>query len=74
MEEKLMQEKHPEDDKMARLRNAGVNTWSGMQYCSGDMGFYGELLTRFAREKVRKAAEMDDCFHREALIKKSERR
>lgn len=52
-------------DKVARLQGAGIDTESGMQYCRGDMEFYEELLVKFARDEVRKAAEMNDSFHKE---------
>jgi len=60
-------EKRPEEDRLARLESAGVNTRSGMQYCRGDMEFYGELLVKFARDEEQKVLEINDFFRKEDL-------
>lgn len=55
--DKQLSEKKPGDDKIRRLERAEINTKSGIQYCRGDVDFYEELLTKFARDEERKAAE-----------------
>lgn len=57
----------PAEDFLTRLEREGINTRSGMQYCGGDKDFYVELLTQFAEDAKRKAAEIDSFFAQEDL-------
>lgn len=63
--EEQVTKKQSKEDKMARLEGTGINTKSGMQYCRNDMEFYEELLVKFVQDEKRKAAEMNDFFHKE---------
>lgn len=58
-------EMYSEEVKIARLEDIGLNIQSGIQYSRGDMEFYEELLTRFARDAERKSAEMIDFYQKE---------
>lgn len=58
-------ESSSEENEIERLESAGIHTRSGMQYCRGDREFYVELVTKFAKDAERKAAEIDDFFQTE---------
>ena len=56
-----------EDDTMKMLESAGIKTHSGIQYCGGDKDFYGELLTKFAKDAKTKAEEINEFFQKEDM-------
>ena len=53
------------EDKIRELESGEIHTDSGIQYCSGDLNFYVELLTTFAKEAVRKESMISDLFRQE---------
>lgn len=52
-------------DKIDRLEGEELRTASGIQYCSGDREFYVELLTKFATDQRKKAAEIHGFYQKE---------
>lgn len=55
------------EDRLASLEDAGIHTWSGIQYCRGDSAFYQELLVKFARNESRTGPKLDELLRREDL-------
>ena len=45
-----------------RLRAAGIDAETALRYCGGDVGFYRELLSDYARSCPEKKAELNRCF------------
>jgi CheY-like chemotaxis protein/HPt (histidine-containing phosphotransfer) domain-containing protein len=45
-----------------RLRAAGIDADAALRYCGGDVGFYRELLSDYARSCPEKKAELNRCF------------
>ena len=54
-----------EKEKLARLEEKGISTQAGLQYCTGDIEFYHEMLTEFARDAEGKITDIRDAFQRE---------
>lgn len=54
-------------DKIACLKEAGLNTQSGIQYCKGDMEFYEQLVTKFARDASKKEMEIKDAYEKKEI-------
>ncbi|MGN1085292.1 MAG: ATP-binding protein, partial [Lachnospiraceae bacterium] len=50
------------EDRTTRLKDAGINTQSGLHYCRGDEEFYLQLLTKFGQDAARKEAEIDGFY------------
>ncbi len=49
-------------DEMAALKNEGINTASGLNYCRNDRDFYIQLLTKFAEDAPHKSEEIDRLY------------
>ena len=45
-----------------RLRAAGIDADAALRYCGGDVSFYRELLSDYARSCPEKKAELNRCF------------
>ena len=50
------------DDRMSRLKSAGVNTDSGLNYCRNDEAFYMQLLEKFVSDAPKKAQELNRLY------------
>ena len=50
---------------LERVAAAGLNTETGMQYCSGDQDFYLELLSDFTTEHSEKERELNSYYEKE---------
>lgn len=60
-------QEHPDqgedsDAVFADLEKIGLNTGSGLLGCRGDVEFYKELLTQYAKDAEKKQAEMERLF------------
>lgn len=58
-------EKESEEDIFLRLKESGIDSAAGMQYCRGEKEFYIEGLLKFAKDAGQKAKEIDDFFKKE---------
>lgn len=50
------------DPVLTDLENIGLNTGTGLLGCRGDVEFYKELLTQYAKDAEKKQAEMERLF------------
>lgn len=55
------------DEKLTKLEQIGFNTVAGLQYCRNDIAFYEEILVKFAGDRARKAADIEDAFQGEDI-------
>lgn len=44
------------------LRKAGIDPETGIMYCAGDAGFYGEMLAEFSSKAEEKTAELENFY------------
>ena len=65
--EKISQDKG-ENKKFILLREKGLHTENGLQYCRGDQEFYEELLIKFVNDAERKIEDIEDAFKNEGII------
>lgn len=49
-------------DEMSALRNAGINSAAGLDYCRNDKAFYLQLLTKFTQDAPQKAEEIERLY------------
>jgi len=61
-EKPVREEASEESGGLTRLKNAGFNINTGIQYCKNDMEFYEEVLIKFAQNAAGKAAEINDFY------------
>ena len=50
------------EDIIDRLKNAGINTESAIEFCGYNTGFYLELLGDLVSTSSEKLKELDNCF------------
>ena len=54
-----------EKEKLSLLEERGISAQSGLRYCTGNIEFYFEMLTKFAKKADGKMTDILDAFQRE---------